>query len=101
MEFAALTESVAFIPIPRNLFSFCSCISARLRLHGEMIYGDLRPEAERLVRVFYSPGDGECWELCTGCIRNCISIAASQKPDCFPLFLTTRQRGKPCVCGMA
>ena len=53
MEFAALTESVAFIPIPRNLFSFCSCISARLRLHGEMIYGDLRPEAERLVRVFY------------------------------------------------
>src|SRR5229473_7769940 len=80
---------------------FYPCESHANRLSGEMIYGVLRPEAERLVRAFVFAGGRGRDELCAACIQNATRGIAPRKPDCIPLFLTTRQRGKPCVRGMA
>src|SRR5229473_3739638 len=69
---------------------FYPCESHANRLSGEMIYGVLRPEAERLVRAFVFAGGRGRDELCAACIQNATRGIAPRKPDCIPLFLTTR-----------
>src|SRR5260370_42642997 len=60
---------------------FYPCESRANRLSGEMIYGVLRPEAERLVQAFVFCGGRGRGELLGGCIQNATRGIAPRKPD--------------------